>query len=103
MKSLQTQTVTQEKTLKPYLQPDDICRQTAEIILNKLNSFDTAENLNTLIQNTTNQTTLCIGDVHSIMRRKGILGEFQNLQQVAAVRRIGSKKFDILVRALGSP
>jgi hypothetical protein len=90
------------KANKSYLKPRDIPPGKAAIILNRLNSFDSAEQLRSDIQQHTNQMILSKGDAQRILHSKTELGEFQDLRQVAIVLRIGAKKFDFIVHALSN-
>ncbi|MFC1910112.1 hypothetical protein ACFLXC_02315 [Chloroflexota bacterium] len=85
---------------KPYLKPKDISSRDATMILNRLNSINSTEQLQNTFMKHCKQLLLNAGDVRQILDSKEELGEFQNLKQVAAVRRIGAKKFDLIVRVL---
>jgi len=50
----------------------------------------------------TQEMLLTRGDARRILNYRNALGEFQDLRQVANIQRIGVKKFDSIVRALGS-
>jgi len=90
------------KTLKTYLKPRDIPREKAAKILSKLNSFDSAEQLEKGIQGHTQQMILTAGDTQRILHARKQLGKFQELRQVSTIYRIGAKKFDFIVRALSN-
>jgi hypothetical protein len=91
---------TSGKSCKVYLKPRDIPLREAARILNRLNSFNSAEQLNSTVQNRTKQMILSTGDARRILHSKEELGEFKDLQQVAVIQRIGAKKFNLIVRAL---
>lgn len=85
-----------------YLKPRDVPSRKAATILNRLNSFDSAEQLKCTLQNHSKQSVLSIGDARRILLTKKDSGEFQDLKQIAVVPRIGAKKFDFIVRTLSN-
>ncbi len=85
-----------------YLKPADISPKKAAKILSRLNSFDSAEQLKRAILKHTNKMVLTTGDAQRILRSKAESGEFQDLRHVAAVQKIGVKKFDFIVRTLSN-
>ncbi len=85
-----------------HLKPSDISQEKANQILHRLNSFSQAEQLKNEINKYAKTKLLSIGDAQSILRMKVELGEFQDLQHVAYVRRIGAKKFDAIIRELSN-
>jgi len=87
---------------KPYFKPRDISREKANQILRRLNSFNSAEQLESAIQKDNKRMILTIGDARRIIHRKVELGEFQDLQQVTTIRGIGAKKFDAIRRTLSN-
>ena len=89
---------TGRRSLKPYLKPRDISSGKTNQIMNKLNSFGSAEQLENLINQCARKKILSTGDAQRILRQKVELGEFRDLQQVACVPRIGAKKFDAIVQ-----
>ncbi len=93
---------TSGEAFKPYLKPRDISLEKANQILHRLNSFNSAKQLESAIQKDNKQMILSIGDAQRILDRKVELGEFQDLQQVTTVRRIGAKKFDAILRTLSN-
>lgn len=88
------------KTFNNNLKPKDIYPVEAAKILDRLNSFNSAEQLRSTIENRTREKLLSIGDAQRILHSKAKIGEFQELQQISSIIRIGSKKFDLIVRAL---
>lgn len=93
---------TSSKAFKTYLKPRDIPPRKAAKILNKLNSFNSAEQLKNTVHEHTEQVILSTGDAQQILHSKAELGEFHDLKQLVAVRRIGAKKFDLIVLALSN-
>ncbi|MCK4826152.1 hypothetical protein KA005_60970, partial [bacterium] len=82
--------------------PRDIPLEKANQLLHRLNSFDSAKQLENVTNKYPETKILSIGDAQRILRTKVELGEFQDLQHVACVRRIGAKKFDAIVRTLSN-
>ena len=90
------------KAFSMFLKSKNISPIIAAKILNRLNSLDSAVQLENTILERTRERTLSTKDAQRILDSRVELGEFQNLQQVAAVSRIGSKKLDSIVNALSN-
>ncbi|MFC1861383.1 hypothetical protein ACFLYL_03835 [Chloroflexota bacterium] len=85
-----------------YLRPRDIPLEKANHMLQKLNSFGSAEQLENVTNKRAGKKILSTGDAQRILREKVELGEYRDLQQVACVTRIGSEKFDAIFHALSN-
>ncbi len=87
----------------PHLRPKDIPARKAEVILRKLNSFVSVQQLMNAIRKQTEQSILGSADAQRILHSREELGGFRNLRDLATVRKIGAKKFDLIARALSEP
>jgi len=87
---------------KTHLKPRDIPQEEARQILFMLNSLNSTDQLEKVTNQYAKKKILTNRDVQRIIHMKVELREFQNLQQVACVPRIGAEKFDTIVRALGN-
>jgi len=85
---------------KHYLRPSDIPQEKAKQILFRLNSLNSADQLEWFTNQYTRKKLLTHRDAQRIIRTKIELGQFRNLQQVACVPRIGAEKFHSIVSML---
>ena len=90
------------KPLWPYLKLGDISQEKVNQILLRLNSLNSVEQLENVINKYAGGKFLSTGDTQRILRAKIELGGFRDLKQVACVRRIGAAKFDAIVRTLSN-
>ncbi len=91
---------TSRRAFDAYVKPQDIPPHKAAKILSKLNSFDSGEQLMSLIGKDATRMILSPTDAKRILRKKQDLGEFRDLRQVKAVRGVGPKKFNFIVNVL---
>ena len=85
-----------------YLRPGDLSPDDAARILNRINSLKSIEHLQKMVENQGEEITLSVRDIKQIISSREKQGEFQALRQLAAVNRIGTKKFDMIVRVLST-
>jgi hypothetical protein len=83
------------------LRPKDVTQQEASKILYSLNSLNSAEEMASVIASYAGHNVLSIRIAQRIMTKKRDLGRFQDLQQVAVVPGIGTKRFAGIIDALG--
>lgn len=69
-------------------------------VLIKLNSCDSAEKLAGMVHKWDTEKVFSVGDAKRVLRKRAELTGFDTLLQVAAVPRIGAKKFAYIVQAL---
>jgi phosphomevalonate kinase len=77
--------------------------ETASKILDRLNSFNSAEEIASVVATYAGQRVLSIRIAQRILGTKEELGRFQELKQVAAVPGIGTKRITSIINALGDP
>ena len=77
--------------------------ETSSKILDRLNSLNSAEEIASVVATYAGQRVLSIRIAQRIFSTKEELGRFQELQQVATVPGIGTKKFTSIINALGDP
>ena len=78
--------------------PLDISAEESANILDKLNSLESTEELERKIRKRAKRMILGHEDAKRIFQIKLESGEFKNLEQIWAVRRIGIEKFGLIVR-----
>jgi len=69
-------------------------------ILDRLNSFQSEDEIIHIVQEYANQSIIGRRIAHSILKRRAELGGFKNLKELAATARLGPTKFTILIYAL---
>ena len=77
--------------------------ETSSKILDRLNSLNSAEEIASVVATYAGQRVLSIRIAQRILSMKEELGRFQDLQQVAAVPGIGTRRFTSIINALGGP
>ena len=80
----------------------DIAAERVSTILDRLNSFDSAEEITNVIEMYTGRRVLSNRMAQRILNTKVEIGTFQDLHQVAIVPGIGPKKFTTIISALGN-
>ncbi len=78
--------------------PLEISAEESAKILAQLNSLKSTEELESRIHKRTKRMTFKHGDAKRIFQIKLKSGEFKDLEQIWAVRRIGIEKFCLIVR-----
>jgi len=84
-----------------YWWPKNINSETSSKILDRLNSLNSAEEVVRVVAAYAGQRVLSVRIAQRIFGVKEELGRFQDLQQVAAVPGIGTKRFTSILNALG--
>ena len=84
-----------------YWWPKNINSETSRKILDRLNSLNSAEEVVRVVAAYAGQRVLSVRIAQRIFGVKEELGRFQDLQQVAAVPGIGTKRFTSILNALG--
>ena len=84
-----------------YRNPTNISSETSSKILDRLNSFNSAEEMARVVAAYTGQRVLSVRIAQRVFSMKEKVGKFQDLQQVAIVPGIGIKKFTSIINALG--
>lgn len=79
----------------------NISSETSSKILDRLNSFNSAEEMARVVATYAGQRVLSVRIAQRIFSMKEKVGKFQDLQQVAIVPGIGIKKFTSIMNALG--
>jgi hypothetical protein len=83
-----------------YWWPKNINSETSSKILDRLNSLNSAEEVVRVVAAYAGQRVLSVRIAQRIFGVKEELGRFQDLQQVAAVPGIGTKRFTSILNAL---
>jgi hypothetical protein len=88
------------QVLKTYLKPKDVASVIASKVLTLLNSSSTADEILNAINKGAEERVFNAKTAQKILDKKVELGGFKDLQQVAIVPGIGTKKFTQIVHAL---
>lgn len=83
-----------------YLGSNDVDSEKASKILDRLNSLNSAEEIMGIIGTYAGKRVLGNRIAQKILKAKKAVGNFQNLNQVAALPGIGTKRFVIIMSAL---
>ncbi len=90
----------EQKSLLVHIKPRDISPDEEASLLTSLNCFKTPEELRFSVQKNAGDVILSFKDAQRILITREQTGGFQALKQLSCVRGIGSKKFDLIMRAL---
>ena len=80
--------------------PSNITPEQAEMILNRLNSLNTEEEILNVVRIYAGQGVVGKKIAHSILKWRRESGTFKDLQQLAATPRVGSSRFAIILFSL---
>lgn len=83
-----------------YLGPNMLTSEEASAILDKLNSLNSAAEIKSVLGTYGGQRVFGNRIAQRILNTKAQVGEFQSLNQIAAVPGIGCKRFNTILSAL---
>ena len=82
------------------IRPKDVSPSVTNKVLSFLNSINKADEFARTVDMFAGEKVLSTGIAQKILNKKEELGGFKDLQQIAVVPRIGTKKFTAIVSAI---